>query len=123
VVTLTVIVVIVVLLLLKNFDVASLFQPGFTDSQIRQVDQAIKDYYVNQMRTSPSALERREIANGSTTIEVQMIKVSAKRLEGFATISSDDEGLRRLGLEKISVPCETTMGTNSDQYIWKCQNK
>ena len=101
--------------------VIAIFQPGFTDDQIIRVDQEIKDYYVKQMRASPSAVEREQIASGSTTVDVRMIKVSNKRLEGFVKISLRDEQSKRLGLGEITVPCEATMGVNSDQWLWKCQ--
>ncbi len=103
--------------------VMSMFQSGFTDEQIKAVDQEIRDYYLKQMRESPSAIERQEIASGSTTVEVTMIKVSDKRLEGFATILLRDEVSKKAGLGEVKVPCEATLGVNSSQYLWKCQIK
>ena len=109
---------------LGNFDtITSLFQSGFTDDQIRQVEQTIKEYYLKGLSTSPSAVERGEVASGSTTVEVTMIKVSAKRLEGFAKISSSDQESKELGFGEVTIPCEATLGVHSDQWIWKCQNK
>jgi hypothetical protein len=103
--------------------VTSLFQSGFTDEQIKDIDREIRDYYLKQMRESPSAVERQQVASGSTTVEVTMIKVSERRLEGFATITMNDEDSKKAGLGEIRVSCEATLGANSAQYLWKCQNK
>jgi hypothetical protein len=103
--------------------VTSIFQSGFTDEQIKAIDREIRDYYLKQMRKSPSAIERQEAASGSTTVEVTMIKVSDKRLEGFATILLRDELSKNAGLDEVKVPCEATLGVNSSQYLWKCQIK
>jgi hypothetical protein len=114
----------VVLAYIRRSDLfTSLFQSGFTDEQIRAVDREIRDYYLKRIQESPSAIEREQVDSGSTTVEVQMIKVSEKRLEGFATISLHDEVSKRAGLSEIRVPCEATLGVNSEQYLWKCQNK
>ncbi|MGA9987706.1 MAG: hypothetical protein WBP69_07985 [Terriglobales bacterium] len=111
---------VIVLLLLGHVPT---FQSGFTDAQIQAVELTIKDYFVQHMQNSPSAVEREQIANGSTTVEVHMIKMSARRLEGFAVISLRDKESTALGLGDLRVACEATMGENSDQWLWKCQNK
>lgn len=103
--------------------ITSVFQSGFTDEQIRAIDREIREYYLKQMRESPSAIERQQIASGSTTVDVQMIKVSERRLEGFVTITLNDEDSRQAGLGEVRVLCEATLGVNSEQYLWKCQNK
>jgi len=97
------------------------FQSGFTDAQIKAVESAIKDYFVQHMQNSPSAVEREQIASGSTTVEVHMIKMSSKKLEGFATITLRDDESKAVGMGEIRVPCEATMGENSE-WLWKCQN-
>ena len=113
---------IVVLLLLEKLGiVAPVFHGGFTDSQVREVERIIKDYYVKQLSASPSATEREQVAGGSTTVEVHMIKVSDRKLEGFAKISLHDQQSKDLGLSEIADTCEATMEMNSSQYIWKCK--
>lgn len=97
-------------------------QSGFTDAQIRDVERTIRDYFVQHMQSSPSAIEREQIASGSTTVEVRMIKMSSKRPEGFATITLRDDASKAVGMGEIRVPCEATMGENSE-WLWKCQNK
>jgi hypothetical protein len=93
------------------------------DAQIRDVERTIKDYFVQHMQNSPSAAEREHIANGSSTVEVHMIKMSSRRLEGFAIISLRDKESTELVLGELRVVCEATMGEDSDQWLWKCQNK
>lgn len=100
--------------------VASLFEPGFTDSQIAAVNQEIRNYYVKDMKTPE---ERKQLETGKSAVEVTMMKMSARRLEGFVTISIHDEVARNLGLEEVKIPCEATMGVDSNQYLWKCSNK
>jgi hypothetical protein len=102
---------------------APTLQRGFTDAQIRDVERTIKDYFVQHMQNSPSAAEREHIANGSSTVEVHMIKMSSRRLEGFAIISLRDKESTELGLGELRVVCEATMGEDSNQWLWKCQNK
>jgi hypothetical protein len=99
------------------------FQSGFTDAQIRGVERTIKDHIVKGMSSSPSAVEKEQIASGSTTVEVHMIKVSSNRLEGFAEITLRDEASKNAGLGDLTIPCEATLGVKSDQWVWKCQNK
>jgi hypothetical protein len=74
------------------------------------------------MRNSPSATEREQIDSGSTTVEVHMIKMSSKRLEGFANFTLRDDASKAIGMGEVRVPCEATMGENSE-WLWKCQNK
>jgi hypothetical protein len=58
-----------------------------------------------------------------STVEVHMIKMSSRRLEGFAIISLRDKESTELGLGELRVVCEATMGEDSNQWLWKCQNK
>jgi len=102
--------------------VSALLQSGFTDDQIKQIEQSIKDKYVTKMSTSSSAAERYQIASGSTTVKVKMLKVSAKRLEGLATITRSNLSAKELGLGEINIPCEATLATDSEKYIWKCRS-
>jgi hypothetical protein len=109
------------LLLFNRPRLTPLYQSGFSDAQVRQVEQDIREYFLKQMRASSSATERNQVASGSTTVDVRMIRMSPKKLEGFAKITLRDEESQALGLGEVSVPCEATMGMDSDQYIWKCQ--
>lgn len=113
----------VVLLLLvytRSNTIAPIVQGGFTDSEIRQCEQTIREHYLDQIKNS-SPTEKEEVENGSTTIEVRMIKVADRRLEGFAKISLSTQEAKNLGLSEIMQTCEATMEMNSSQYIWKCK--
>ena len=98
----------------------SLLRPGFTDADIRNCEQTIRDYYLNQLRNSTSEVEKQEVANGTTTINVHLIKVADRRLEGFVKISVNTQQAREVGLNEITQTCEATMEIDSPQYIWKC---
>ncbi len=105
----------------KDGAVLALIHPGFTDSQVREVEQTIKDEYVRRLLASPSPVERYQVASGSTTVEVTMMKVSAMKLEGFVKISLHDEESKKAGLDEITQSCEATMSVESRQWLWKCQ--
>jgi hypothetical protein len=97
------------------------FHSGFTESQIAECEQTIRDYYLNQLRNSSSAAERQEVEDGSATVEVHMIKVADRKLEGFAKISINTQEARDVGLNEITQTCEATMDMDSQQFIWKCR--
>jgi hypothetical protein len=103
--------------------VQSTLHPGFTDAQVREIEQSIEDYYAKKLRESPSAAEREELANGSTTVTAKMLKVSSRRLEGFVKFTLRDEASRSAGLDELLLNCEATMDVDSTQWMWKCQNK
>jgi hypothetical protein len=96
------------------------FHSGFTDAEVRQCEQTIKDYYLNQIKNSGSEKERQELESGLTTVEVRMIKVSDRRLEGYAKITINTQQAREVGLSEINQICDATMGVDSPQFIWKC---
>lgn len=102
--------------------ITALFQSGFTERQRRNVEQEIRAYYVKGISNSPSVIERTEFNTGSTSIDVHMVKVSNKRLEGFVKLSLHDQTSRSLGLSDVTVPCEATLGVDPNQYVWKCQS-
>jgi len=108
---------------MRNSNVVAPIVGGFTDAQIQDIEQSIRDYYLRQLRESQSPTEREEVASGSTTVEAQMLKVSDKRLEGFVKFTMRDEASRKLGLGEIILNCEATMNTDSTKWLWKCQNK
>jgi hypothetical protein len=103
--------------------VISPFHSGFTDSEVRQCEQTIKDYYVNQIKNSPNEKERQELESGLTTVDVRMIKVTDRRLEGYAKISINTQQARNVGLSEIMQVCEATMEMDSSQFIWKCHSE
>ena len=103
--------------------VQSALHPGFTDAQVHEIEQSIEDYYAQKLRKSPNAAEREELANGSTTIDAKMLKVSDRRLEGFVKFTLRDEESRKAGLNELILSCEATMDVDSTQWMWKCQNK
>lgn len=108
----------------RNLDtIVSAFEPGFTEKQIRDVEQQIRSDVLKRLENSSSAVERQEVANGSTTVDVHMIKVSKKRLDGYTTISSNTGAARDIGLDKITVSCDATLGVRPDQYLWECNGK
>ena len=115
--------IVVLLLYTRTNLIAPIIQGGFTDTDIRNCENAIKEYYLGQLRNSTSAVERQEVADGSTTIEVRMIKVASRRLEGYAKVSINTKAARDLGLSEIMQTCEATMEMDSSQYIWKCKSE
>ena len=96
------------------------FRSGFSDEDIRQCEQTIKETYLDRLRNSSSETERREVETGATTVEVQMIRVADRRLEGFARISLNTSEAKEIGLNEIMHKCEATMEMNSSHYIWRC---
>jgi len=76
-------------------------QGGFTDAQIREVEQSIQNYYLEKQRNSSSAAEREQALNGLTTVDAKMLKVSDRRLEGYVKFTLRDEESKRLGLDEI----------------------
>ena len=79
---------------------SSLLQSGFTDDQIKQIEQSIKDKYVTKMSTSSSAAERYQIASGSTTVTVRMLKVSTKRWRDLPRLQGATSLQKNMVLEK-----------------------
>jgi hypothetical protein len=96
------------------------FYSDFTESDIRQCEQTIKETYANRFRNSPSETERQEVENGAITFDVQMIKVGERKLEGYMKISINTPSAKELGVNEISYRCEATMETTSSHYIWEC---
>ena len=92
----------------------------FTDNQIRDVEKNIKDEFINKFSHSASEIERQEMLDGKITIEVQMIKVAERKLDGFVKIHYDTEQARKFGLDEITIPCEATRDVDSSKYIWRC---
>lgn len=98
----------------------SLVQRGFTGADIRKCEQTIRGYYLDQIKNSSSAVERQQVADGITTVDVQMIKVADRRLEGFAKIRANTREAKDVGFSEITQTCEATMEMDSTQFIWKC---
>ena len=65
-------------------------------------------------------MERAQLASGSTTVDVHLIKVSDRKLEGFVRFTLRDEESKRLGVSEITESCEATMAVDSSDSIWKC---
>jgi len=118
----------VILLLLvytRSNTIAPIVQGGFTDSEIRQCEQTIREHYLDQSKNSSglstSPTDKQEVDNGSITVEVHMIKVADRKLEGFAKIHINAQEAKDVGLSEIMQTCEATMEMNSSQFIWKCK--
>jgi hypothetical protein len=119
--TILAVVIIVFLSLGRSGNMTPFFGNGFTDSQVAECEQAIKDYYMKLLTESASAVERHEVATGVTTVDAHMLKISDRKLQGFVKITSRNPEAQKLGLGEIAIPCEATMGVDSTQWIWKCQ--
>jgi len=93
---------------------------GFNDEGIRQCEQAIKESYLSRFKNSTSETERQEVESGALTIDVQMIKVADKKLEGYVTLLNSTPEAKQIGMNEIMYKCEATMEMNSSHYIWQC---
>jgi hypothetical protein len=93
---------------------------GFSDEDIRQCEQTIKESYLNRLKNSSSETERREAETGATTVDVQMIKVADRKLEGYVKISINTPEAKDIGMGEIMHKCEAKMEMNSSRYIWQC---
>jgi hypothetical protein len=96
------------------------FHSGFSDADIRQCEQVIRESYLDRFRNSSSETERQEVETGATTVEVQMIKVADRKLEGYVRISVNTPEAKEIGVNEIAHKCEATMELNSSHYIWQC---
>ena len=77
---------------------------------------AIIGGFIDQDITNVKASIKAEVENnGGTVEEVQMIRASCKKLEGFVKVSTRLFG-KRVTLMKS---CSATMGEGT--YIWQCQ--
>lgn len=93
---------------------------GFSDADIRQCEQTIKESYLSRFKNSTSATERQEAETGAITIDVQMIKVADRKIEGYVRLLNSTPEAKEIGMNEIEYKCEATMEMNSSHYIWQC---
>jgi len=96
------------------------FHTGFSDADIRQCEQAIKEQYSDRLTNSPSEAERRALEDGVYAIDVQMIRVADRKLEGYAKVSINPRDPKNGGPIESTHKCEAVMDIASPHFVWNC---